>query len=69
MTLRRELAAIEQDLRAYRDSLPDAIDAPVTSALQDEAGAWIAAVDRAESALTYWIGDIGAELVRRAAAS
>ncbi|MDH3248279.1 MAG: hypothetical protein OEQ47_04925 [Acidimicrobiia bacterium] len=66
VVLRGELQAIESDLIAYRQGLPEAIDAPVTDALQSEAGGWVAAIKRAESAISYWIADIAAELAARA---
>lgn len=61
-TLRADLVAIEADVISYRNNLPNAIDAPVTSDLQDEAWTWKLAIDRAQSAMSYWINDIQNEI-------
>ena len=61
-TLRSDLVAIEADVISYRNNLPNAIDTPVTSDLQDEAWMWKLAIDRAQSAMAYWINDIQNEI-------
>ena len=60
--LRSDLAAIETDVVSYRNVIPNAIDAPVTAALQNEAWAWKLVIERASSALAYWIADIQTEI-------
>jgi len=60
--LRSDLAAIEADVVSYRNTIPNAIDAPVTAALQDEAWGWKLVIERAESALSFWITDIQTEI-------
>ena len=62
IALRGDLYAIETDLNLYRTAIPTAIDAPVTDALQDEAYEWKSSLDRAESAVSYWIRDIQTEI-------
>lgn len=60
--LRSDLYGIESDLLQYRAGIREAIDAPITDALEDEASAWKVKLDKAESALTYWINDIQREI-------
>ncbi|MBK5268045.1 MAG: hypothetical protein JJE47_11490 [Acidimicrobiia bacterium] len=60
--LRGDLAAIEADVVSYRNVVPNAIDAPVTAGLQNEAWAWKLVIERASSALSYWIADIQTEI-------
>lgn len=62
VTLRGDLYDIERDVVAYANALPSAIDAPVTDDLQAEAHGWKLSLDKAESALTYWIGNIQTEI-------
>lgn len=57
-----DLMEVESDLLSYWNNLPNAIDAPVTSDLQDEAWNWKRAVDRAQSAMSHWINDIQHEI-------
>jgi len=61
-TLRAELEAVETDLIRYRNYLPNAINAPVTFDLQDEAWTWKLAIDRAQAAMSYWIRDLQNEI-------
>lgn len=61
-TLQVDLEAIEADVISYRDNLPKAIDAPVTPDLQDEAWTWKLSIDRAQSAMSYWINDLQNEI-------
>ncbi len=60
--LRSDLAAIEADVVSYRNAISNAIDAPVTATLQHEAWVWKLAIERASSALSYWIADIQREI-------
>ncbi len=61
-TLRIVLGEIEADVISYRNNLPNAIDAPVTADLQNEAWTWKQAIDRTQAAITYWISDIQHEI-------
>ena len=61
-TLRVDLEAIEADVISYRNNLPNAINAPVTSDLQDEAWTWKLTIDRAHSAMSYWVNDLQNEI-------
>ncbi len=63
-TLRIDLGEIETDVISYRNNLPNAIDAPVTTDLLDEAWTWKQAINRAQAAVTYWISDIQHEIER-----
>jgi hypothetical protein len=60
--LRSDLVAIEADVVRYRNAISNAIDAPVTAVLQHEAWGWKLAIERASSALSYWIADIQREI-------
>jgi len=57
-----DLAACEADCSAYRGTIDEAIDAPVTSSLSVEAGGWVSKVAAARWALDYWIADIAWEI-------
>lgn len=57
-----DLAACESACVRYRACIDDAISAPVTSSLSDEASGWIAKIGAARSALEYWIADISWEI-------
>ena len=62
LILRSDLATIEADAVSYRKAISNAIDAPVTAVLQREAWVWKLAIERASSALSYWIADIQREI-------
>ena len=57
-----DLAACEAECARYRSSIDEAISAPVTPSLTDEAEGWISKVASARSALDYWIADIAWEI-------
>lgn len=60
--LNGDLEDQQRRITAYANGVDEAISTPITESLVGEASTWSTAVQRAQDAIWYWIGDIQAEL-------